>query len=262
MTQRARVRSRLVGSILLLATFAATSSAPEAGSPQGPPTVAVQPVTGVTVGAGRKLWVFVHPVPGRGKPQATTTCTADGDSQTAETAPEFLGFVLPGPISFKINAASIPIDKGTATGAITNSFMNWQAQTGKAFFDTISDHGGASGPAADGNNTVGWARLVPRNTLAATWVWTETINGVDYVTDADIFYNSFHDWGVFGTCTPTETRFEVENVGTHEVGHVIGLAHVKDAEAMATMYPTAAPGETKKKTLTATDIAGATDLAP
>src|SRR5262245_12764935 len=192
MTQRARARSRLVGLILLLAIFAATSSAPEAGSPQGPPIITVQPVTGVTVGAGRKLWVFVHPVPGRGKPQATTNCTADGDSQTP---PEFLGFVLPGPISFKINAGSIPnAIEGTAIGAITNSFMNWEAQTGKTFFGTISSQGGASSPAADGNNTVGWARLVPRNTLAATWVWTETVNGVDSVTDADIFYNSAHDW--------------------------------------------------------------------
>lgn len=259
MTQRARTRSRLVGLTLLFAICAATGSAPEAGSPQGPPIIAVQPVTGVTVGPGRKLWVFVHPVPERGKPQATTNCTSDGDSQTA---PEFLGFVLPSSISFKINATSIPIDKGHATGAITNSFMNWEAQTGKAFFGTISDQGGASGPAADGNNTVGWARLVPRNTLAATWVWTETIDGVDYVTDADIFYNVSHGWGVFDTCTSTETRFEVENVGTHEVGHVIGLAHVRDAEAMATMYPSASRGEVKKKTLTATDIAGATVLAP
>lgn len=259
MTYKTRARSWLVGLPLLFTIFLAASTAPEAGSPQGPPIIAVQPVTGVTVGPGRKLWVFVHPVPGRGKPQATTTCTADGDSPTT---PEFLGFVLPSPLSFKINAASIPIDHGMATGAITNSFRNWEAQTGKAFFGTISALGGASGPAADSNNTVGWAHLVPRTTLAATWVWTETIDGVDYVTDADIFYNLVHDWGVFGTCTSTEARFEVENVGTHEVGHVIGLAHVKDPEAMATMYPSASRGEVKKKTLTATDIAGATVVAP
>jgi hypothetical protein len=72
-------------------------------------------------------------------------------------------------------------------------------------------------------------------------------------------YNLFHSWGVFDTCTSTETRFEVENVGTHEGGQVIGLAHVKDAEAM---YPSASRGEVKKKTLTTTDVAGATLLAP
>jgi hypothetical protein len=69
-------------------------------------------------------------------------------------------------------------------------------------------------------------------------------------------YNLFHSWGMFADCTSTETRFEVENVGTHEVGHVIALGHVKDPEAMATMYPSASRGEVKKKTRTTTDIAG------
>ena len=52
----------------------------------------------------------------------------------------------------------------------------------------------------------------------------------------------------------------MQNVGTHEVGHVIGLAHVQDKDAMATMYPSAGKGEVKKQTLTPGDIAEAAVL--
>jgi hypothetical protein len=62
-------------------------------------------------------------------------------------------------------------------------------------------------------------------------------------------YNAFHRWDVFSACDASG-KFEVANIGTHEVGHTVGLDHLSDGGAYATMYPTASKGEERKQTLT------------
>ena len=136
--------------------------------------------------------------------------------------------------------------------------MPGDAVSAAANYFNVNDTGGAPRPAADGINTVGWVKIIPKNVLAAAWVWgVENEDGSVTVTEADIFYNDFHKWGVFSTCD-AEGRFEVGNVGTHEVGHVVGLDHLSDPDSYATMYPLAPKGEVRKQTLTAGDEAGYT----
>jgi hypothetical protein len=136
-----------------------------------------------------------------------------------------------------------------------NSFTTWN-NANAAFGLIVNPSSGANGPADDGNHTVGWVRIVPRNTLAATWVWT--VN--DIVTDVDIFFNLFHKWEVLEGCGGS--RFDVEAICTHEAGHLIGLGHFSDDCKMATMYPSAPKGELKKRTLTEGDEAGAIAVTP
>ncbi len=248
--------------MVALAPLAAHGAPPEGVPPADVPAIEVAPVHGVTIGPGRKLWVFVFPERGKGKgpPPKEDSPSACDDLDQSNYAP--LGFYLRGPVTFNIKDGSIPINTTAADTAIRDSFFAWESAVGiprEDLFKIIST-GGAVGPAADEKNTVGWVRIVPRNVLAAAWIWTETgPDGVEYVTDADIFYNLFQKWGVFSTCNGQD-RFEVQNIGTHEVGHVIGLAHFKDTAAMATMYPSAAKGEVKKQTLTLGDKDGAFDL--
>ena len=103
---------------------------------------------------------------------------------------------------------------------------------------------------------VGWARLVPKNVLAATWTYTD-LKG--RVTGADVFYNTSQKWSVLSGpndgCN-SESRFDIENIGTHEFGHVLGLDHVSDPGKQATMYPSAPAGEVRKRTLTTGDVFG------
>jgi hypothetical protein len=251
------LRTISVGTVVVM-FFLAPGASPQPGPPiHAASTITVQPVSGVTIGPGKKLWVHVFPAQGKGKPGTGTVCTDDGE-QSAGAA---LGPLLPVEgLAFNINPANAPIPPAQAEDAIRTSFETWEIATQKALFQ-VSSSGGASGPAADGNNTVGWIVIVPKNVLAATWVWTETgTDGKDYVSDVDVFYNLSQPWGVFETCSSTETRFDVGNVGTHEIGHVIGLAHVSDVERQATMYPSAPKGEVKKKTLTGGDISEASAL--
>ena len=163
-------------------------------------------------------------------------------------------------LTLNISAASIPLDPANgAIQAIHDAFRTWD-QAAKVGM-TVHDSGGAGGPAEDGNSSIGWVRIVPPKTLAATWVWTTTVNGVEYVTEADVFFNLSQPWGVFNVCNALDV-FEVGNVIFHEAGHVFGLDHVSDPGAQATMYPSAPRGEVRKRTLTTGDVEGAASAAP
>ncbi|MBI2936271.1 MAG: matrixin family metalloprotease [Chloroflexi bacterium] len=207
---------------------------------------------GKPVRAGVSLWVFVFPEgnannPGKGKPSGGDSCT---DTNTQEA---FLLFALAkqGGMAFNLTTDSIPAYLGVgATSAINTSFDTWNAVT--PYF-TVSNSGGATRPAEDGNNSVGWAFLVPKTALAAAWVWVDDATG--RVKEADVFFNSQHKWGVLSACKSQDV-YDVQDIGTHEVGHVAALDHVSDTGKQATMYPTAAKGEVKKRTLTAGDSNG------
>jgi hypothetical protein len=70
---------------------------------------------------------------------------------------------------------------------------------------------------------------------------------------------------------PLPGTVDIQNVLTHEVGHLLGLAHncgIAGAPpctpelALGTMYASASPGETQKRTLKADDIAGVCHIYP
>lgn len=68
------------------------------------------------------------------------------------------------------------IDAISAINAIERSFATWNGVKNPPLGLTVI-------PNDDGIHTVGWVRTVPRNVLAATWVWAT--GGT--VTDVDIF---------------------------------------------------------------------------
>ncbi len=75
------------------------------------------------------------------------------------------------------------IDAISAINAIERSFATWNGVKNPPLGLTVIPNDGANGPDDDGIHTVGWVRTVPRNVLAATWVWAT--GGT--VTDVDIF---------------------------------------------------------------------------
>lgn len=264
---RRRFGLSLAGMLLLAAAGAGLflSLRPQPTEAQPPEDVVeARPVRAMPVPGrpGVRLWVFVFPEhkpghnPGGGKPTPKPSPTpsedpkcADGDQTTA--VPQFAN-ANPDGLTFNINDGSIPIDKAAANGAISGSFSTWDAVDTSSTYFTVNPTGGASRPELDDNNTVGWVRIVPRNVLAAAWVWTDVRNTI---IEADVFYNDFHKWAVFTECD-AEGKYEVGNIGTHEFGHVVGLDHLSDPDGYATMYPTASKGEVRKRTLTQGDGAG------
>jgi len=82
-------------------------------------------------------------------------------------------------------------------------------------------------------------------------------------TDCDVLLNTnaHYDWSAAPTC-PSD-KLDVQNVGTHEVGHVCGLGDLYDDEdAEMTMFGGASSGEIKKRDLNWGDLQGVCVLYP
>jgi hypothetical protein len=74
-------------------------------------------------------------------------------------------------------------------------------------------------------NDVGWAPLA-NGTLGVTW----STSGTD---EADMAINTRYSWTT--GCTAVAGSFDLESVILHENGHVAGLGHSTDINAV--MYP-------------------------
>lgn len=96
-----------------------------------------------------------------------------------------------------------------------------------------------------------WPAEISSATLALTSLVYRRSTGE--IEDADIDLN-----GVHHTFTdaddPALTSVDVQNTLTHELGHLIGLAHVEDPEA--TMFAMSLPGDLDKRTLATDDRDG------
>lgn len=94
--------------------------------------------------------------------------------------------------------------------------------------------------------------------LAATLV---TLNArTNQILDADIALNG-ESAGFVIVEGNEDSKYDLQNTLTHELGHALGLMHNPKDET-SVMYPSAAPGETRKRTLGADDIAGLSELYP
>jgi Matrixin len=224
--------------------------------------VPAKPVAGKPVGHGLRLWVSVFyarggtpgPPPGHGPGGGGggVDCT-DDNSQPGYAAP-FASASTSG-LTLHINNGTVPSGLGSPAfdSALSNAARTWNSVAGipgTADLDIATD-GTETSPAQDGTSTIGFATIVPRTVLAATWTWVDANNRV---IEADLFYNTTQPWAFFPQCPSTTTgNFDVQEIGTHELGHTVGLSHYSDSAAMATMYPSAPPDELRKRTLTIGD---------
>jgi MYXO-CTERM domain-containing protein len=148
-----------------------------------------------------------------------------------------------------------------ATTAARQAFETWGAAMigGLAFHFEDTARSPVISP-RDGHNVIawverGWDEDFDPDALAVTMT-TYTENG--QITDADIAVNAErYRWSLnSGSC---RDAYDLQNVLTHEVGHLLGLGHDRDHQD-ATMFPTAGACETAKRDLASEDIAGATYL--
>jgi hypothetical protein len=234
-----------------------------------PPGIEVRPVYRVpTEEPGVFLTVFVFHERGGKKPKppkggGEQDCTDLNTNELyAELGPKIAGsgWGVEYHPAFEPNSVT-----GEAFDAIDNGFNTWEDITGDGLFNFDFIPTGSSPPALDNNNVIGWRLFTGRggSFLAATWVWDDGAN----ILETDIFYNLKHKWAVNPSIADGQElcgeSFDVESIGVHEIGHMLGLGHVfPDAdisgdERDATMAPTAAKGELKKQTLTPGDKDGA-----
>jgi hypothetical protein len=151
------------------------------------------------------------------------------------------GFTLTGlvwdnlPVVQNYNPANEPASlDGDGLSSLTGTHAAWDG-VASSFFDI--DSGGLTGRCPslvkecpgpqvfDSFNDVGWARL-DRRTLGVTWYGTSS-------HETDMALNIRFNWS--DSCTDESGSFDVETVFLHENGHVLGLGHSNDVNAI--MYP-------------------------
>jgi hypothetical protein len=188
--------------------------------------------------ADLRVEILVHVPEGQSASAAAERALAGQGARKAPEAPQENSYSFTGlrwatlPVVQNYNGAgSPPLDGKTA---LTNTYGDWSSvpesdyriQYGQ---DTtrcpslVRECKGAQ--RNDDRNDVGWARL-QNGTLGVTWSTSGR-------TEADMAINTIYRWST--GCNAPSGSFDLESVYLHENGHVAGLDHSTDINAV--MYP-------------------------
>jgi matrixin len=200
-------------------------------------------VDGVAKGnADRRVEILVHVPDGQSADAAAERALAGQGAKKAPKPPappqessySFTGLfweVLP--VVQNYNGAGAPAGLD-AKGALDATYGPWSSVSGSSY--KIQTGGTTSRcpslvrecPGAQKNdrfNDVGWAQL-QNGTLGVTW----STSGTD---EADMAINTRYSWTT--GCRAVNGSFDLQSVYLHENGHVAGLGHSTDTNAV--MYP-------------------------
>lgn len=179
-------------------------------------------------------------------------------------------------ISYAVNNKGCKdVSMAETLGAIKRSFFAW---AGPSCTDIYFAYEGTD-PAEmsnlllpqdqkpDSKNLIIWRNTWPppgvtdatitKDMPAVTTVIYNTDTGV--IVDADIDLNG-HNFFWTSSDDPSEVATDVQNIITHEIGHLLGLGHT--AEKEASMFESTHQGELKKRSLHADDELGLCKVYP
>lgn len=145
---------------------------------------------------------------------------------------------------------------------LTDDITKWE---GAADFNILGDGSVTSATlvadtvSPDNVNEVYFADISSEGAIAITIVWG-IFRGPPFARELVEWDMVFDDVDFDWSSTGEAGKMDFENIATHELGHSIGLGHPDDSCTEETMYRFADFGETKKQTLEAGDIAGASEL--
>ena len=170
---------------------------------------------------------------------------------------ELLGVCLPGLVTYHVNPSGAPIG---ASAEIELAFETWDAVTTTELFDPALQTT-ASGFDEDGQNTISWEGIAPTTIIAMTRIWYWDDGAIE---EFDIVFNALLKWGIDPDDegpSKLKNAYDVQNIATHEAGHVVGLDDLYEAPYRElTMYGYSSKSETIKISLEQGDIAGAQHL--
>jgi hypothetical protein len=157
------------------------------------------------------------------------------------------------PVEYYVNEDGTPDVSGTNEFlSVQASFQTWENDSGSYIDYTYMGTTSRSGSSNDGFNVVSWQSIDGSGgTLAETSYWYES--STKLLFEFDIVFDEDETWSVSSELG----KYDVRNIGTHEVGHTLVLNDLYDlADAEETMYGYSSTGETKKRNLYTGDIAG------
>lgn len=162
------------------------------------------------------------------------------------------------PVPFSINADSF-LSQPDLVDAIAPSFQTWRdvAGLGVEFIPL-----GCTDSPVNENDGINNIILITKNwgfmpeAIAVTrnfFIGCQSAYA-GQILDSDILLNGVNHRFSIG---PVDGRHDIQNILTHEIGHLLGMGHeTDDGDKNATMYKDADFKEIKKRTLKASDIQG------
>jgi MYXO-CTERM domain-containing protein len=158
------------------------------------------------------------------------------------------------------SAGARDIEDARAVETVHGAFAPWMRVEGariEVTFAGRTDGTVGFSPGSENMNTIAWSRDAwPFEPDAMAMTVTAHQQSTGRLVDADILINEAdYTWGVGGSA-----ENDLANALTHEVGHLLGLAHSEVPEA--TMFARAEPWETQKTTLADDDEAALRMLYP
>lgn len=176
------------------------------------------------------------------------------------------------PVDYFVTNLDVPgVTAPQLQAAIDRAFSTWAAVPRTGLAHNFVGITGAQPVGGDGMSVVGFrSRPELDRTLAAASFEVDEVTG--RIVEVDIFFNTTVPWSV--AAAGLSGSFDIESVGLHEVGHLLGLGHSALGETelraeggrrvlgkRAVMFPIAYPaGNIEDRTLEADDRAAITDV--
>jgi hypothetical protein len=156
--------------------------------------------------------------------------------------------------------------------ALSRAFATWQAVPTASISFQFAGFTGAEPFDDDGISVLGFQDRGMDRVLGATGFVIDVFTGE--IIESDVFFNSSFLWSTSAAGDPS--RFDLESVAVHEIGHFLGLGHSALGETEvnptgdrrvlasgAVMFPISfGRGVTRDRELQPDDIAGVSDLYP
>jgi hypothetical protein len=160
-----------------------------------------------------------------------------------------------------------------ANDAVMQAFGQWVGSDPKLPALSFDSGHGQAEPKQDGKNTVSYAPITVKgheHDVAITITYANDKTGE--IVEADVILNARYEMGVLTPKPQTnvdaknddeamdcQSRYDAQNVATHEAGHFFGLGEDM-TERGSTMFLSIDKCETHKRLLSATDVGAVTTL--
>jgi len=178
------------------------------------------------------------------------------------------------PIRYFVTNRDVPgVTAVQLQAALDRAFRAWATLPGVSVSAQFVGFVSADPHVDDGMSVIGFrSRPDLDRVLGSTSFDIDNVTGA--ILESDIFLNSAFNWSV--AAGGETSRYDVESISVHEVGHLLGLGHSALGETelqpaggrrvlgkRAVMFPIAyPPGNIEDRTLEADDSAGMADIYP